>query len=805
MSWKSGIEINNDLKNFPQIKRLELAYNLRTFIIYAIYPNDYLASPNWQDSIVLTESGQALLEFARPGKKKIQINDIYMALFLHLYYHELLIDVENTNLDLIRSTLNDELLNFRIHLPYRYGRLLYDKFNNTVQSNRIESLDAEESIELLKDTPQGVYQMGKILSGPFGLLTSQETRFLPPSSRIPLWHCSDTGCSAIHHVELDQSPVPISDAFHCMSDLAEKQMGPKSEWEIALMLMYKHEQYQFGRPYYDLPALLADAVLDNERTNLLAFALDSENGLLLRNVIGSAPRRKNLAEGTSNQVSTRLTESEQLQILLLLKDFDLVGLIDEYVSEGKIQIPHSEIRRPKATPPSPYSRNYSTELLSFGIRSIRGNPLISLASAIWSAYENQNLLDELKWKLGKSPTRNSLMDYISKSPEEAIRDLVISSEPITLELSKRLNIKIPDYATKDYIIKSFLWKFGFGLPRYNDEYSRLRERLELFNNILMETNSIKTESDRQAIRSVGVNLFVSVEYFIGQLISYNIWLLSSDHFEVTRFQYNSHSAFDSVKRTLGEEINLDDYRAIWNENGVNTLGTLMAYLQKSLKWMLLLPNQEKDVIKRPKEGFPHYADDPEMFFPFRHTEMWADCEPSELDSFIDKYKKIVDQLNKSNLASIRNGLDHRRDDVSFPSINGMIECVKKLQEAFDLTDNNRFIPKEFWLNSYSFNRFGREQYIYYDYMNRDLQLNGPNPIINKESLQTFDSPILIAPGNLLDLPNSSLIFGISEDSAYSKYWSGYPRRRKIPKSEESEKQMDTTSDQDNKACSESEE
>jgi hypothetical protein len=803
MSWKSGVEIRDYLKSFPQIERLELAYDLRSFIIDAIYPNDYLASPNWQDSIVLTESGQSLLKFFKPEKKKTQINDIYMALFAHLYYHELLIDVEKTNLDLIRSTLNDELLDRRIHLPYRYGRLLYDKFNNTIQSDRIEYLDAEESIELLRDTPQGVYQMGNILSGPLGFLTSQETRFLPPSLILPLWHCSDTGCSAIHHVELEQSPVPISNIFDCISGLSESPMGQKSEWEMALMLMYKNKQYQFGRPYYDLPALLADTVLDNERTNLLASALDSENGLLLRKIIGSPPRKKKLAEGTADQVSSKLAESEQIQILLLLKDFDLVALIDKCVSEGKIQIPHSEIRRPNAIPPSPYYRNYSTELLSSGIRSISGNPLISLASAIWCAYENQNLLDDLEWKLRESPTRSILMDYISKSPEEAIRDLVISRKSIVLELSQRTNVKNLDNTTKDDIIKSFLWKFGFDLPRYNNEYQIFRERLKLFNSKLMEISSIKTENDREAIRSIGVNLFVSVEYFLERLISYNIWILSSDHF-INRLEYNSHSALNSVKRILGEEINYDDYRAIWDENGGNTLGTLMVYLQQSLQWIVSLLDREKDVIKRPKEDLPHYADDPEMFFPFHHTEMWADCKLSELDNFINNYKKIVDNLNKSNLASIRNGLDHKRNAINFPSINEMIGSIEKLQDALDLADDNRFIPKEFWLNSYNFNRFGREQHVYNDYMNRNLYLNGPNSIM-EERLLVFDSPILIAPGNLLDLPNSFLIFGISEDSAYSKYWSAYPRRRRIPMPKESIEHTDTISDQDNETCFQKEE
>src|SRR3712207_7182122 len=38
----------------------------------------------------------------------------------------------------------------------------------------VDSLENEQVIELLKDTPVGVFQSGKLITGPFGVLRSEE-------------------------------------------------------------------------------------------------------------------------------------------------------------------------------------------------------------------------------------------------------------------------------------------------------------------------------------------------------------------------------------------------------------------------------------------------------------------------------------------------------------------------------------------------------------------------------------------------------------------------------------------------------
>jgi hypothetical protein len=130
-----------------------------------------------------------------------------------------------------------------------------------------------------------------------------------------------------------------------------------------------------------------------------------------------------------------------------------------------------------------------------------------------------------------------------------------------------------------------LWKIGFDIPRYAEGYALLCKRLEAFNRALLAVGGLKQEEDREELRSVGVNLFVSVEEFLDKLVSFNVWLLASDHFLVSRFRYELNVARQKVSEILGRSIGEDDTRVQWNTHGENSLGTLLCYLREASAWI----------------------------------------------------------------------------------------------------------------------------------------------------------------------------------------------------------------------------
>jgi hypothetical protein len=427
--------------------------------------------------------------------------------------------------------------------------------------------------------------------------------------------------------------------------------------------------------------LLGDAIVGDERTTLLIAALESPHRAWLREVLGSPPRKKRDATGSAQQVAASLSEAEQLQLLLMLRDADLVALVDRCVLNGHIQIPSNELRIAQVRPVRLNPWDSYVELSSFGLRADRRYPLVVLMSAIWRTYESQGLLDELSWKLGKPEnalSRNILMEHIQNhGPARIVKDLILASRPVAMSIAKELDLEILPNEEREHLVNRFLWKFGFDPSRYGEEYPRLRGRFAQFKDVLLRIGSIRTEDDREEVRSHGVNLFVSVEDMLTELISFNVWLLASDHFIDTRnrFRYDSRWALQSVARTLGSRTEVDGVVFSWDDTGNNTLGSLLVYLARARRWMSSLREKDPTALERPSEFFPAYIEDAEVVFPFTHTELWADCDPNELASFVEGFDVIANRMLKANLAGIRNGLDHRRSDSSFPTADEMLDCV----------------------------------------------------------------------------------------------------------------------------------
>lgn len=766
--------------NQPGSDALRLAYSLSIFAMHAVFTEDYEVSPQWQEIISLSEEGQGLLNSIKESAENLPLSDLYFALFRRFYHHGLLIDHASSDLTSIQTILNDDLFSGKLKWPYKYGRFLYDKYNDHLFTGPTEYISTSDLALLLTDSPQGVYQVGNILSGPLGFLESQEKRFVPPIASLLLWHCSDTGCQEPHSVQAIQPNIPPVMIYRLLDEVAKRELGHPSDLNAYLLCLLRDEDITTARKYYDLPVFIADSILGTERRNLVERGLSGKSAAFLREVIGLPPRKKATAYGSPEDVANRLSPEEQLQLLLTLTDSELINLIDDCVISGAIQIPAKEVRRARQLPPKLYYADSRSELSALGLRSNFGDPVIALTSLIWDEYEKSGNLNELDWRLRTQPgvsTGNALMGYIRQnSPSVAIRNLILSSEPVTKAIANKLNLLI-NAGDDEVLTPRLLWKMGFTLPRFEDKYDRLRKRLDRFKETIIDTGSITREEDREAVRSAGVNLFVSIEEILEELLVYNIWLLSSDHLLKTNYTYNHSEARKSISRVLGAELTIDGIQFRWNVSGENPLGTLLNYLQQACNWMQSLPSKDPAALLRPIGELPHYIHSLGQRFPFLHTELWADCNHRSLVDYVEEFTDIAKQVIRSNLAGIRNGLDHKRDDQRFPTIENMLAFATRFKEAFDRADIKRFIPKSYWLETERTDLFGQVEYIFSDYAGRRLVSYGPHLIALTKP--PFGRPLLLAPGDLLGLPNSYLRFLMTDNSVYSEYWKDYPRRIEV--------------------------
>jgi hypothetical protein len=194
--------------------------------------------------------------------------------------------------------------------------------------------------------------------------------------------------------------------------------------------------------------------------------------------------------------------------------------------------------------------------------------------------------------------------------------------------------------------------------------------------------------------------------------------------------------------------------------------------------MRALRVQDRETLLRPEKDLPHFANDPLRPFPFRHTAFWADTDPIQLERYVDGYERVVNLLEQAELAFVRNGLDHHRNESSFPTVEKLLSCAARLRHAVDAADVGRYFPKPLWLMGRTESRYGMVEYQFSDYAGHSLAVFGP-PIISGLPRVRYDYPFIMPPLALLGASNALLAFRFAASSKYSLYWQGYPRRRRL--------------------------
>ena len=781
--WHSMPELRQRLAEASDIAQIREATALRAFLRNSLYVTNYRSDPKWAEIIVLTASGKEALAIAGIDTKTAEDrSDVMLALFCLFFHHELLVDCSKCNLEEVRRIIDAEIRSRLRPVPHRFGRLLYDKFNNTYGGDRTEHLLPDESLALVDGTSQGVYQVGQLVSGPLGLLNSDQPRYIPPSLTPRLWHCSDPGCGASHNVRLLPVDIPVVRYIRDIRKSLDEKLGPVSEWGSVLPDIVGGDVPREPYTYFDICSVIADCIVGTERESLLSAALTGNKGMHLREILSSPPRKKSAGQGAPETISKNLSQEEQLQLLFLLENSELLSLIDKSVGGKLILVPSTELRKSQNTPLAS-QESATSELSSLGIRCSGSEPIVDLCALIWDAYSSTNRTDELDWRLRNNTgiaTRSALLGYLCQNePAVAVKEVVLASEPVTRQICERIGCSIEDSLDSKFVEK-VLWKLGFDLPRFSETLSMLRRRLDSFSQELLAVGTLRGERDRERIRSVGVNLFVSVEEFLQQLLCYNVWLLSSDHFLTTKFKYDSRVAMRKVAEVLGETVTSGAFQFQWKAQGENPLGTLLAYLHAAVTWMESLHSAKREELLREESDLPHYADDRFKVFPYTHTMLWADADYSALGRFIEGFRLICEKTARANLASIRNGLDHQRDEATFPKIDEMLAFVAHFREVVDSVDVGRYFPKEFWVEKGQKDRFGRTEVVFKDYSGRLHTSYGPTFVHDFATSWMTEAPALIAPGRLMGFANGDLMLRIKEGSVYADYWDGYPRRRNIP-------------------------
>ena len=149
------------------------------------------------------------------------------------------------------------------------------------------------------------------------------------------------------------------------------------------------------------------------------------------------------------------------------------------------------------------------------MRSRRPRPLVRLRFSVQKAYEASQIVDDLEWRIRKrddTSTEDALVDYLAtKGLRAAVSDLIVPERSVFKSIAQSVDFKTMGDTEESELCDRLLWKLGFSSPRYAGAIKLFKRRIDEFKEVLLAVASVESESDRERIRSSGVNLFVSVE------------------------------------------------------------------------------------------------------------------------------------------------------------------------------------------------------------------------------------------------------------------------------------------------------
>ena len=395
---------------------LSLVGVLRECIIRAEYrpSSDLNAAINLSDAGVQVRTRMATQE-------KVNPKDAQLLTLLGVAHIEPLINVQDIDLNELAGAISDEITSGAIVFPLIFGRDLYEKATTLFREER-DYLNHEDTLKLLEGREQGVFQAGHYLIGPFGIHRREYYRRLGPVTAIPIQHCSDNACSAVHRIQLTTSiEAGVNKARPALGKVLDQISDEPSEWNgyISDLTEDRFNKYEVDE-HVGVEYLIGDAFSDDELRRLVIHAGDE-----FRKDFHAIPSELGL-KGSAKDFTAPLGRSSLLQILFMLDNTTLVKLLDSAVQEGIMIVPADEVRSPRVNRAVRIGAwSLRPQMSRLGVRSLSSDPdlpllrLSALARTLFDI-ESADDMNELAWVL-----RGTTGD----TPDEKLAEFLRTSEP----------------------------------------------------------------------------------------------------------------------------------------------------------------------------------------------------------------------------------------------------------------------------------------------------------------------------------------------------------------------------------------
>ncbi len=770
----------------------ELRSGIEEFLPLSFFLRDCILKPGFSypddlgKFVSLTPEGEEARKLLSEIDSSLSEGNVHAILFAVFAHNDLFIDFPNSSSEGIMGVISKEVRESRIRYPYTYHRELIDRYFSLFGASLIRSLDAKQTQSLLEGSPQGVFQIGQYCSGPFGLIKSEYSRFIPIQIEAEIAQCEKLSCRIMHKVQWRTSETAAGDAFGNLVQRLRNVWGTSPPWTAVFAdFLFPDSSFYSAISSDGLLQLLSNSLSDGELKELFRGCLnDPSTGfrLTVNSVIVGASKK------SGDLILDDLNRAQMLQLFLQMSDEDLCRKLDDVIMSGLITIHPTEVRFPRFNSRVKGSFIKTAPQIShLGVRFAHSENAVLLLMNYLKLAVDPLTLD---WEL-MSVEGNSLDEKLEKCINETeVRDVLErfalrskeSFESITNYLKYGSFSSPKTLGERQALVDKLLWKFGFEVTQSNDSSGILRHRLNELDLVLK-----KSTENIDELRSTAVNLFVSLETFLDESISFVSFSLINDHFigaKNGRFGYSISSGREIVHKFLnggtrssGSEIKLSD-------NGHNNLfGLIHSFRELGLFVQECLGNEvfEKQ-MRRPLNEFPRWArNNSPLFFPFEHSVFFYDLDPIKLHEVLDVLSRVTQTLIGAKVDAVRNRVPHGNRE--FPSRDELSLVHTACDEVLFLLEKYGCSANVFALGESFIDQHGRVTRWYVDQFGSRVRLR-PNSELRATGMPLQPNLLMFHGVNIKGTAECPRFIARFE-SPFDAMWRNIPRgiEREIDKSD----------------------
>lgn len=547
------------------------------------------------------------------------------------------------------------------------------------------------------------------------------------------------------------------------------------------------------RFFEELHGSLSGRYDDRRSGGIIAFLGECFTGDELISIAHSAFSNRDLAfrevcfsQGVSvkdaNAFLAGRTKQEVMQLLLLMRDLEIVSSVDKYALSGKLKVPSGEVRVPRLNHYTTGAFDTRLECTSLGARVVSSNARVSmqrLHRLVSEVYEQPELKKRLDWKIRNlegDTFEQKLRHYLStEDVRKVISGLFLTGPDVFEAAASKLSLSFTGEEEDHALAERMSWKLGFPNVTHDVGVTGLRSRVQDMREVT--PRATPSREDEERVRGSSVHLFVELEKSLDSALCFSTWLTEFDHWAAhPRFTYSHAEARRFMAATLTERARKTGKDISYDPAGVNTLFPLIMGFG-------LLASHLEEISDTRHEFLRPTEDTPSMFrsstlveFGYPYKMPFLNFSAESMEVILTQFRSIARVLSEGKVLNVRNSLEHHREE--FPDCADVLTSLVAIEKYCDVVEECGLIPITFRMVGHSSDSFGRARYHYEDGGGRSVSVPTYSPVL-LTGQPKFSKDQILVPG--VRIANSDLTprFSLGVSSPYVEMWSDWPRNRSV--------------------------